>query len=76
MTICMMLELMMVRPKERRGLVGSAAELVVDGQHGYRSRRGANVMMLDRPLRYVVGSCDAAASPPVRSPYHAPWLLA
>ncbi|MEX5635832.1 DEAD/DEAH box helicase [Parafrankia sp. FMc2] len=59
LTNYVMLELMLVRPEERRRLIGSAAGLrflVLDELHTYRGRQGADVAMLVRRLRDAVGS--------------------
>lgn len=58
LTNYVMLELMLTRPKERSGLITSAAELaflVLDELHTYRGRQGADVAMLIRRLRGAVG---------------------
>lgn len=59
LTNYVMLELMLVRPEERKRLIGSAAGLrffVLDELHTYRGRQGADVAMLVRRLRDAVGS--------------------
>jgi ATP-dependent helicase YprA (DUF1998 family)/very-short-patch-repair endonuclease len=59
LTNYVMLELMLVRPEERKRLIGSAAGLrflVLDELHTYRGRQGADVAMLVRRLRDAVGT--------------------
>lgn len=58
LTNYVMLELMLTRPRERSGLITSAANLsflVLDELHTYRGRQGADVAMLIRRLRGAVG---------------------
>ncbi len=58
LTNYVMLELMLVRPAERDGLIRSATNLrylVLDELHTYRGRQGADVAMLMRRLRDAVG---------------------
>jgi ATP-dependent helicase YprA (DUF1998 family) len=59
LTNYVMLELMLTRPKERKNLISSAANLsflVLDELHTYRGRQGADVAMLVRRLRGAVTS--------------------
>lgn len=59
LTNYVMLELMLTRPKERKNLISSAANLsflVLDELHTYRGRQGADVAMLVRRLRGAVAS--------------------
>jgi ATP-dependent helicase YprA (DUF1998 family) len=59
LTNYVMLELLLVRPEERKRLIGSAAGLrflVLDELHTYRGRQGADVAMLLRRLRDAVGT--------------------
>jgi len=59
LTNYVMLELMLVRPEERKRLIGSASGLrflVLDELHTYRGRQGADVAMLVRRLQDAVGS--------------------
>ncbi|CAG7637144.1 DEAD/DEAH box helicase [Rhodococcus opacus] len=59
LTNYVMLELMLTRPRERSGLITSAANLaflVLDELHTYRGRQGADVAMLIRRLRGAVGA--------------------
>ncbi|MDQ1247200.1 MAG: hypothetical protein QG597_1570 [Actinomycetota bacterium] len=59
LTNYVMLELMLTRPKERKNLISSAANLsflVLDELHTYRGRQGADVAMLVRRLRGAVNS--------------------
>ncbi|MGV9613198.1 DEAD/DEAH box helicase [Nocardia xishanensis] len=59
LTNYVMLELMLTRPRERSGLITSAADLaflVLDELHTYRGRQGADVAMLIRRLRGAVGA--------------------
>jgi superfamily II DNA/RNA helicase/very-short-patch-repair endonuclease len=58
LTNYMMLELMLLRPDERRLLTnaGNLAFLVLDELHTYRGRQGADVAMLVRRLRQATGS--------------------
>ena len=59
LTNYVMLELMLVRPLERDGLIRSAENLqflVFDELHTYRGRQGADVAMLIRRLREAVGA--------------------
>lgn len=61
LTNYVMLELMLTRPKERKNLISSAANLsflVLDELHTYRGRQGADVSMLVRRLRGAVSSND------------------
>ncbi|SEP88162.1 ATP-dependent helicase YprA, contains C-terminal metal-binding DUF1998 domain [Mycobacterium sp. 88mf] len=61
LTNYVMLELMITRPKERKNLISSAANLsflVLDELHTYRGRQGADVAMLVRRLRGAVTSND------------------
>ena len=61
LTNYVMLELMLTRPKERKNLINSAANLsflVLDELHTYRGRQGADVAMLVRRLRGAVASDD------------------
>lgn len=58
LTNYMMLELILTRPRERRGLVEAAQGLqflVLDELHTYRGRQGADVAMLVRRLREACG---------------------
>ncbi|UAK32349.1 DEAD/DEAH box helicase [Nocardia asteroides] len=58
LTNYVMLELLLIRPRERTGLIASAADLaflVLDELHTYRGRQGADVAMLIRRLRGAVG---------------------
>ncbi|EHB48617.1 DEAD/DEAH box helicase domain protein [Mycolicibacterium rhodesiae JS60] len=59
LTNYVMLELMLTRPKERKGLIASAEHLsflVLDELHTYRGRQGADVAMLVRRLRSAVAA--------------------
>ena len=59
LTNYVMLELMLTRPKERKNLISSAANLsflVLDELHTYRGRQGADVSMLVRRLCGAVSS--------------------
>lgn len=58
LTNYMMLELMLLRPAERRLLTGAKdlAFLVLDELHTYRGRQGADVAMLVRRLRQATGA--------------------
>ncbi|MEV5704496.1 DEAD/DEAH box helicase [Actinoallomurus sp. NPDC052274] len=59
LTNYMMLELMLTRPRERKGLIRAAAGLrflVLDELHTYRGRQGADVAMLVRRVR---DACEA-----------------
>ncbi|MEY9858507.1 ATP-dependent helicase YprA (DUF1998 family) [Catenulispora sp. GAS73] len=63
LTNYVMLELMLTRPEERRGLIRAAqglSFLVFDELHTYRGRQGADVAMLIRRVR------DACQSPDVQ----------
>ncbi|MEV0403001.1 DEAD/DEAH box helicase [Actinoallomurus sp. NPDC050550] len=59
LTNYVMLELMLTRPRERRGLISAARGLrflVLDELHTYRGRQGADVAMLVRRVR---DACEA-----------------
>jgi ATP-dependent helicase YprA (DUF1998 family)/very-short-patch-repair endonuclease len=59
LTNYVMLELMLVRPRERDELIRSAKDLkflVLDELHTYRGRQGADVAMLIRRLRQAVAA--------------------
>jgi ATP-dependent helicase YprA (DUF1998 family) len=59
LTNYVMLELMLVRPRERHELIRSAKDLkflVLDELHTYRGRQGADVAMLIRRLRQAVAA--------------------
>jgi len=61
LTNYVMLELMLTRPRERQGLIASAANLsflVFDELHTYRGRQGADVAMLIRRLRGAVQATE------------------
>jgi len=61
LTNYVMLELVLIRPRERRGLVAAAQGLeflVLDELHTYRGRQGADVAFLVRRLR---DACNALA---------------
>jgi len=61
LTNYVMLELMLTRPRERQGLIASAANLsflVLDELHTYRGRQGADVAMLIRRLRGAVQAAE------------------
>jgi len=61
LTNYVMLELMLTRPRERKELIASAANLsflVLDELHTYRGRQGADVAMLIRRLRGAVSVTD------------------
>ncbi|GAA4847100.1 DEAD/DEAH box helicase [Luteimicrobium xylanilyticum] len=62
LTNYVMLEYVLVRPKERDGLVTAAQGLkflVLDELHTYRGRQGADVAMLVRRVREATGAGDA-----------------
>jgi ATP-dependent helicase YprA (DUF1998 family)/very-short-patch-repair endonuclease len=61
LTNYVMLELMLVRPRERGELIRSAKNLkflVLDELHTYRGRQGADVAMLVRRLRQAVSATE------------------
>lgn len=61
LTNYVMLDLVLTRPRERRGLLGAARDLrylVLDELHTYRGRQGADVSMLVRRVRQATGAGD------------------
>ena len=60
LTNYMMLELMMVRPQERKLITSSTnlSYLVLDELHTYRGRQGSDVAMLVRRLRQATGASN------------------